>query len=83
MMGEHMRILGIRDVNFIDEKTGRSVIGVSIYVAYSRAGVTGEETAKFFLSPDKVAAISNLLYPGSEVVVYFNRHGKIEAMQAA
>lgn len=82
-MGEHMRILGIRDVNFIDEKTGKPIIGVSIYVAYPRTGVTGEETAKFFLAPDKAASISNLLYPGSEVVVYFNRHGKIEAMEAA
>lgn len=71
-----MKVLGVRVLNFKDEK-GKQIQGVNVYVAYPEDNVDGLMTDKLFLSIDKFEAICDVIKPGDELEVVYNRFGKI------
>lgn len=71
---EIMKIVGIRHVDFTDDR-GRNVKGYSLYYTMQSDGVEGEMTGKMFLSDEKVAII-RLPPVGSTVEVLYDRYGR-------
>lgn len=82
-MGERMSIVGVRDVSFIDEKTGRPVEGKSFYYNQARNGVDGFFAAKVFVSSVALRDVGYMPKPGDEVYVTYNRYGKVSSFELA
>jgi len=76
-MGEKMVIVGVRDVSFTDDRTGRVVDGKTFYYTQPRDGVRGVCADKLFVSAQALRDISYEPIPGDEVIAYFNRFGKV------
>ena len=45
---EEMKVVGFRDVDFTDEKTGKRIQGISLYVVHPADGVIGQIAEKVF-----------------------------------
>lgn len=71
-----MKVLGVRNLDFKDDK-GNVIQGVNVYVSFPEDGVRGEMTDKLFLSLNKFDSICQLIKPGDEIEVTYNRFGKI------
>lgn len=71
-----MRVIGMRDVNFKDRETGRTIAGTSLYVSYPIEGEgVGEASEKYFIKPDvDISAVK----VGDDIEVSCNRYGKVQ-----
>lgn len=69
-------IIGIRDVNFTDAKSGAQIIGKTIYVTHKVDGVIGEEGKKYFVKQGIKFDVSI----GSKVDIFFDDRGKITSI---
>lgn len=80
--------LGLQHVSFKDRTTGKTVSGVSVYIAFdldSEYGF-GQKAEKFFLSEDTFSKFSHILTKNavmSPIYVYFNSSGKIYSIAEA
>lgn len=72
---EIIEIVGIRHVNFTDEK-GKNISGVSIYFFMEADGVIGKMTGKMFLNSDRVNRLDKMPEVGQRVAVDYDRYGK-------
>lgn len=71
------KIVGLRDVNFTDQKSGAQIVGKTIYCTHKVDGVIGEEGKKYFVkSGIKMTDISI----GSQVDIFFDDRGKITSI---
>lgn len=75
-----MKVLGVRVLNFTDEK-GNQIQGVNVYVSFPEDNVQGEMTDKLFLSLNKFESICEVIKPGDEIEVTYNRFGKISKVE--
>lgn len=69
-------IVGTRDVNFKDRKTGEIISGVSLYYTQQVEGVHGLVADKLFLSSDRLNMIGVLPNINDVVCVDYDRYGK-------
>lgn len=69
-------IVGTRDVNFEDRKTGQMITGVSLYYTQQVEGVHGLSAGKLFLSSDRLNMIGVLPNINDVVCVDYDRYGK-------
>lgn len=81
----HVRLLGVRPVEFPDQKTGEMVEGISLYIAYPDADVYGEVADKKFISNDSVEKLRidvdefiNAI--GSDIDIMVNPRGRLSAI---
>ena len=72
---EIIEVVGLRDVNFTDDK-GRSVDGTSVYYLIQADGVEGKMSGKLFVSRDRRKQLSFFPAPGDTVAVSYDRYGK-------
>lgn len=71
-----MKVLGVRYIDFKDEK-GKPIQGMNVYVAYPEDNVEGLMTDKIFLSIVKFESLCDVIKPGDELEVVYNRFGRI------
>lgn len=45
-----VKVLGYREVNMVDDKTGRPIVGVTLFISYPMDGVFGEMATKQYIS---------------------------------
>lgn len=81
-MGEKITIVGYRDVNFTDD-SGREVSGRSYYYNAVSDGVEGLISGKLFVSSKLLADLQYRPLPGDDVIVYYNRFGKVGQFEPA
>lgn len=75
-MGERITIVGYRDVSFTDD-SGRQVEGRSYYYIGVSDNVIGQVADKLFVSVQKLPTLAYKPLPGDDVIVYYNRYGKV------
>lgn len=75
------RIVGMKQVNF-ETREGQHMEGVKIFITCEDDKVDGLMTDSFFLTRDKFPDADKLVV-GSDVIVYFNRYGKVDSLAAA
>jgi hypothetical protein len=71
-----MKVLGYREVNFSDSKTGRPIVGVSVFVAHDEKNVFGEMTEKLFFGQQVLSDCSYAPAVGDFIDVAYNKYGK-------
>lgn len=75
-----MKIVGIRNVDFTAQD-GNRIVGVSLYCSY---GITkngaGCAVDKIFVSENKLREVMYLPEVGDDIVVNYNRFGKVESI---
>lgn len=78
---EKLKIMGIR---WVDMKTddNRNITGYSLYVAFPAENVEGLQTAKLFVSASLWSALSHRPVVNEEVIVFYNRSGKVADIHA-
>lgn len=67
-------IIGIRNVNFTDSKTGANISGHTIYCTTTNDYVTGLEGKKFFV-PNRIDL--SWVKINDQVEIAFNEYGKV------
>lgn len=70
-------LMGKKPVNFTAQD-GKVINGTTFYVSCEMDGVEGLATDKFFVSAEKLPKKD--LVVGSDVEIYFNRFGKVDAI---
>lgn len=75
-----MKIVGIRNVDFTAQD-GSHIVGVSLYCSYeiTRNGA-GYAVDKVFVSENKLRDVMYRPEVGDEIVVNYNRFGKVESI---
>lgn len=68
------KIVGMRDVNFTDQKSGAQIVGKTLFVTHKVDGVLGEEGKKYFVKSG--IALTGVTI-GSNVDIFFDDRGKI------
>ena len=81
-MNEKWTVVGFRSVNFTDEKTNKQINGYSLFLlrspnAYENK-VTGQICEKLFVSSEYVKYTPEL---GDEIVLVYNKYGKVSSIQ--
>lgn len=69
-----INILGKREVNFTDDKSGNKISGKSVYYAYSDPRVEGYATDKLFIGSQH----TDPFICGHKYRVQYNRYGKVD-----
>lgn len=79
-MNEKWLVVGFRSVNFKDKQTGNPVNGFSLYLQRDPLDdrVQGQEVDKIFISSEYVRYSPEL---GDEIVLIYNKYGKISSIQ--
>ena len=77
---EKWQVVGYRDVDFKDQRTGKSVTGYSLFLEREPETdkIHGVETQKIFISGDYVdyePAVGDL------IGILFNRYGKVQSIE--
>lgn len=78
-MGDKMLIVGYRDVSFKDNDSGREVNGKTYFFTCKQDHVVGVMAGKLFCSAQLLADLSYKPEVGDEVMVYYNRYGKVSS----
>lgn len=81
-----VKLLGLRPVEFEDEKTGNMIEGVSLYIAYPDEDVYGEIADKKFINKDTLTRLNlrddQLIEAvGSEIDLTLNPRGKLSGIK--
>jgi len=74
------KLVGIKETKFKGSE-GDIVSGKTFYYTEPQSGVEGVVADKFFLSDEKVTKIAASLIVGDEFEAYYNRFGKIAAIE--
>ena len=79
-MNEKWLVVGFRPVNFKDKQTGVPVSGFSLFLQRDPMDdrVQGQEVDKIFISSEYVRYTPEL---GDEIVLIYNKYGKISSIQ--
>lgn len=79
-MNEKWLVVGFRPVNFKDKQTGALVSGFSLFLQRDPMDdrVQGQEVDKIFISSEYVRYTPEL---GDEIVLIYNKYGKISSIQ--
>lgn len=79
-MNEKWTVVGFRNVNFKDDSSGKQVTGFSLFLLRDTEDekVTGQECQKIFISSQYVNYTPEL---GDEIVLLYNKYGKVGAVQ--
>ena len=75
-MGEKIKIVGYRSVEFEDERTHKEIKGTSFYYTMQSDGVVGSMAGKMLLSAAKLSSMDYIPSVGEECLVYYDRFGK-------
>lgn len=78
---QEFTIVGIKAVDF-DTKEGQHMKGVKLFVTGEDDKVEGLMTDSFFLSYEKFSNLDQY-HVGDEIVIYYNRYGKVDSLTAA
>lgn len=73
-----MKVLGYQH-KVLSFQDGRSVSGCFLFLGEERNGVTGIATDRIFISDVKAGGYQPVL--NDEVKVYYNRYGKVDAIE--
>lgn len=81
-MKEKFVVFACRELDFTDE-SGKKIQGLSIYMGQptTEKGWKGMSCEKFFIRKDSPAYPMHFPVSGSEIVVEFNRFGKITSIE--
>lgn len=79
-MNEKWLVVGFRPVNFKDKQTEKTVSGFSLFLQRDALDdrVQGQEVDKIFISSEYVRYTPEL---GDEIVLIYNKYGKISSIQ--
>ena len=74
-----MRVMlhGVRRIDMVDAKDGRSINGFSCFISYPSEGVQGYETAKQFISDDMASSCAWSPDVGKMLDIDFTPKGKV------
>lgn len=72
---EKWSVVGFRHVDFEDQKTGKRVVGVSLFLErpFEKAE-QGYETMKIFINPEIVRYHPQL---SDDIELYYNKYGRV------
>ena len=74
---EKVQVVGMRSVSFKDEKDGRQIDGVSLYLLLDHPQVEGKMADKVFVSSQRLSDLPYMPKVGEEVWVDYDRRGKV------
>jgi len=80
---EFFKVLGYRDVEFTDQKTGKVVSGISLYVSREDDNVCGVMTDKIFIGRQRLEECHYVPVVGDTIRVTYNKYGKPADVSAA
>lgn len=75
-------IIGIKDIDFTDSKTGREISGIQLFVTYPQKGIDGLASAKIFLDRRTVNELDKYPCPGSELHIDYDMKGRIVGVES-
>lgn len=78
---EKVKVLGLRWVD-MDAEGGRKIVGYSVYICFPADNVDGLQTGKCFVSSDRWTALTYVPRVNDEVILIYNRSGKVADIQA-
>lgn len=76
-MGEKVRILGVRTVDYVSKKDGQRVFGKSFYYAFFDPETEGERCDNMYISAQYLDRLTVVPVPGDTVLVLYNRYGRV------
>ena len=71
-------VIGTQKVDFVDDKSGRVIQGLSVYGAFENRYVDGLKTNKFFISNNH-ECVSQIV-PDCDIEITFDMNGKIDTV---
>ena len=69
-------VLGLRRVDFVDDRSGREFAGTTLFTSFKDPSVTGEMVERFYIG-DNLGLNFSSVQPGSQLDLEFNRRGKV------
>lgn len=69
-------VLGLRRVDFVDDRSGREFAGMTLFTSFKDPAVTGEMVERFYIG-DNLGLDFSDVQPGSQLDLEFNRRGKV------
>lgn len=78
---EKVQVVGLRSVSFKDDKDGREISGVSLYLLLDHDQVEGKMADKVFVSAKKLENLEYFPKVGEEVYLDYDRYGKVSRFQ--
>lgn len=69
-------VLGLRRVDFVDDRSGREFAGTTLFTSFKDSSVTGEMVERFYIA-DNLGLDFSDVQPGSQLDLEFNRRGKV------
>lgn len=76
-----MKVLGYREVNFSDSKTGRPIVGVSVFVSHEERNVVGDMAEKLFFGQQILSECGYAPAVNDVINVQYNKYGKPDLIQ--
>lgn len=73
---EEMRVVGTRSVDF-DDKQGRHISGLSLYVTHPETGVDGLVAEKLFVNAERLEASHYVPKVGDVINIIWGRNSRI------
>ena len=74
-----MKIVGLKKTRFTGSD-GKPVSGITVYLTEPQKDVEGLATDRIFLTDERVNNLSFTLAVGLEIVIYYNRYGKVASV---
>lgn len=71
-----VKVHGYREVDMVDEKTGKPIVGVSLYISYPQDGVFGEMVTRQFISEQLRSACGYRPEVGKTIDLEYGPNGK-------
>ena len=71
-------VVGVKKTSFTTKDTKETINGYNIYYSYPAIGVEGLATDRFFISLNKAGEWQPM--PGDEILIYYNRFGKVDSV---
>lgn len=78
---DKINVVGLRDVSFDDEKTGRTVSGTSVFYTMEDEHTSGLMAGKMFISASVRDSMEYFPAVGDQCWVYYNRYGKVSSFK--
>lgn len=73
---EVFEVLGYRNVDFTDERTGKRVSGITLFLSREDKNVQGVMTEKVFIGSQRLEESGYLPMVGGKVRITYNKYGK-------
>lgn len=72
-----VKVVGLKDVNFVDSSSGKNITGTTIFVLKEEKHTVGLESGKYFI---KSSINIDGLKVNDNVDLLFNERGKVESL---